>query len=137
MLNPSTADESIDDRTITRCIGFTSRWGYSGLIVINLCALRSTNPLGLRSAKDPIGPENDCHIQFALLAAGANDWPVIAAWGMHGSPSRVSAVASLANAVGVGMQCLGVTRSGQPRHPLYVPYRTQLRPWDQDQQAVV
>jgi hypothetical protein len=77
MLNPST-DEQTNDRTSTRCIGFISRWGHGGLVVINLYALRSTNPAGLWPATDPIGSENDRHIESALLTAQANDWPVVA-----------------------------------------------------------
>src|SRR5690554_6900188 len=59
MLNPSTADETADDPTIRRVKAFTRRLGYSGLTVVNLYAMRSTDPRGLWAAADPIGPDND------------------------------------------------------------------------------
>src|SRR4029078_1544091 len=58
-LNPSTADEASDDATVRRCIGFARDWGFGALAIANLFAFRSSNPLSLRCATDPIGPRND------------------------------------------------------------------------------
>lgn len=44
MLNPSTADETIDDPTIRRCRNFAIREGCGGLVVVNLFAYRATDP---------------------------------------------------------------------------------------------
>ena len=116
MLNPSTADADIDDPTIRRCIGFTKSWGYGSLAVVNLYAFRSTDPKGLRSAADAIGPENDEHIakwaERSMLA--------VAAWGAHGGPTRAGSVARIVRAAGRDLMCLGITKSLAPRHPLYV-----------------
>jgi hypothetical protein len=116
MLNPSTADERRDDPTIRRCIGFARRWGFGGAEVVNLFALRATDPRELRTVRDPVGPENDRHIRRAIARAAL----VVLAWGTHG------AVAQRARAVGLVAsprrpRCLGWTRSGEPRHPLYLP----------------
>src|SRR5262245_40940750 len=54
MLNPSRAHERSDDPTIRRCIGFAKGWGYAGLIVGNLFALRATDPTMLLAARDPV-----------------------------------------------------------------------------------
>ena len=49
----------------------------------------------------------------------------MAAWGTHAHPDRAAAVLKLLGHHTVW--CLGQTRSGQPRHPLYVPARTPLQ----------
>ena len=45
-LNPSTADETLDDPTIRRCIGFAKAWGAGGMYMLNLFGWRSTDPAG-------------------------------------------------------------------------------------------
>lgn len=130
MLNPSTADDYVDDPTIRRCIAFSGRWGLSGLDVVNLYALRSTNPRALlESPIDSVGPQNDTSVRAHLAAAATAGWPVVAAWGQHARRDRVEAVTAMAAVAGVLLQCLGTTLTGQPRHPLYVPGSTRLRPW--------
>jgi hypothetical protein len=122
MLNPSTADATEDDPTIRRCIRFSKDWGYAGLVVVNLFALRATNPQELQIAADPIGPQNDQSIFYASTNTG----PVIAAWGAHKMAEQraKNVLNSLASSVEV--KCLGVTKSGAPRHPLYVKADTIL-----------
>jgi len=62
-LNPSTADETKDDPTIRRCINYAKRWGYSGLCMTNLFALRATKPAVMKANPGPVGRENDYQIQ--------------------------------------------------------------------------
>lgn len=130
MLNPSTADASEDDPTIRRCIGFAKREGCGGLDVVNLLAFRSTDPQGLRLALDPYGPENPTHVRDAFRRSQG---PVIAAWGSHPLARRpvdmAAWVAEIAEEEGKAMLCLGVTRDGSPRHPLYLRADAPLRPW--------
>ncbi len=112
MLNPSTADANVDDPTIRRCIGFARRWGFGSLRVVNLYAFRATNPAEIKIAPDPIGPLNDDY----LLSAAASSHLVIAAWGGFAGKERVAAVCKKLGE----LKCLGLTQSGEPRHPLYV-----------------
>lgn len=115
MLNPSTADAAQDDPTIRRCIGFARRWGFGGVEVVNLFAWRATLPRELAKARDPVGPHNDRAISLAVARSRA----VIAAWGVHGAlGDRDAQVAQLLAAT--RLRCLGLTRDGAPRHPLYV-----------------
>lgn len=125
-LNPSTADETIDDPTIRRCIDFARRWGFARLKMLNLYAFRATDPKVMLAADDPIGPENDCTI--AKVVGGSN--LVVVAWGANAEAERVEAVLELV----AYPRCLGVTKSGAPRHPLYIKasttpqaYRTPAR----------
>jgi hypothetical protein len=122
MLNPSTADAVRNDPTVTRCIGFARRWGFRRLLVTNLFALRSPVPRALRAAGDPVGPENDAYILRAARRADR----VLCAWGTHG-PLRNREAEVLALLRDVPLEHLGLTRSGQPRHPLYLPATTAPR----------
>lgn len=117
LLNPSTANAHVDDPTIRRCIGFARSWGYSGVEVVNLFAYRTPSPSALRSVADPIGPDNDTHI----LAVAAEAEAIVLSWGNHGAYlSRAQAVLPLLSACG-NLYTFGLTASGQPRHPLYLP----------------
>jgi hypothetical protein len=122
MLNPSTADAFQDDPTIRRCIGFARAWGYGGLHVVNLYSFRTPSPAYLKKAPRPNGPDNDAHLHQAAAAATR----VVAAWGNHGDRMRVADVLAQLRAATGQVMCLGMTRTGAPRHPLYVPAATQL-----------
>ncbi len=119
MLNPSTADATVDDPTIRRCIGFARRQNFGGIRVVNLYAWRATDPRELRRAIDPVGPDNDEHLREALIVAREQKVPVVAAWGTHADAYRVRAVRRLAGE-DYPWQSLGVTKDGHPKHPLYV-----------------
>jgi len=112
MLNPSTADATVDDPTIRRCIRFARDWGYASLEVVNLYAYRATNPSVMFAADDPIGPDNDTHI----IAAVARSNLMVAAWGARAKPERVAAVRKLLYR---DVHCLGLTNGKQPKHPLF------------------
>jgi hypothetical protein len=120
MLNPSKATAEVDDPTIRRCIGFAKSWCCTELIVVNLFALRATDPKELLTHPSPVGPENDDHI----LRAAAETKPggmIVAAWGTHGELyGRDAAVRVLLEQAGYEIFCLGTTKGGFPRHPLYV-----------------
>jgi hypothetical protein len=119
-LNPSTADETEDDPTIRRCIGFAKDWGYSALYMLNLFGVRATNPKGIH-VFDPIGPQNDAILLDFCRTAGIR----VAAWGIHGTYlGRDQTVTAALTRAGITLSCLGRTRGGQPRHPLYLPKNT-------------
>ena len=122
LLNPSTADEAILDPTIRRCVRFSREWGYTGLEVVNLFALRATDPATLRFADDPVGPGND----EAIAAALGDCRAAVAGWGAHPlAAPRAAVVRDMARAFRTPLFCLGVTKSGQPRHPLYLRAETR------------
>jgi hypothetical protein len=125
MLNPSTADASQDDPTIRRCCSFARAWGCNGILVANLYALRSTDPAALWEHADPVGPLNDYWLGRTVARAAE----VVCAWGANAQPSRYREVAAMLVVHGVRLKCLGVTKSGAPRHPLYVPASQPLVDW--------
>lgn len=131
MLNPSTADGDQDDPTIRRCVGLSKSWGFSGIRVVNLFAYRATNPKvireGLKTGLDVVGPAN--REKICLVASGAN--MVIAAWGSHGAISerRWDTIKDL-HTFGISLMCVGLTKFGHPKHPLYVPGTVQLIPYN-------
>ena len=125
MLNPSTADEFKNDPTVERCCRRARMWGFDRLDVVNIFALRSTDPKGLYQCADPVGQANDAAI---LQAAQAADMTV-AAWGNHGQlGGRGEAVMNLLQQAGVELHVLKLSKAGQPVHPLYQPYSAQAVP---------
>ena len=128
MLNPGTADESHNDPTIRRCIGFAQRWNFGVMEVTNLFAFRTPYVVELRAAREPIGPDNDDWIRRALVAADK----VILAWGNHGTYlERSSKVTRMVSDVVQPYQ-LGVNKTGEPTHPLYLPATTVPTPMHTD-----
>ena len=119
MLNPSVADANLDDPTIRRCMGYTARWGYGGIIVVNLFALRATDPNDLHDSIDPIGTGNRQYIKRANAEASLT----IAAWGDHGKYlGRDKIVMEMLTKP----HYLTLTKNGSPRHPLRL--RNELQP---------
>ena len=136
MLNPSTADADVDDPTIRRCIGFARREGMAELRVVNLWPFRSPNTAALhewinggklrgamvvngRHIEDELGA---CDQVVVAWGADKSSWPnsysferVCDRLGLMDDPRRV--------------RCLGTTKRGQPRHPLYVKADTTLQNW--------
>lgn len=128
MLNPSTADARTDDATIRKCRGFTQRWGHDAFTVINLYAFRARDPKRMLAAADPVGPENDRHIIEAIREPAR----MVLAWGANAQRVRVERVIHLLrHHCRLPRQCLGLTKGGEPWHPLMVPYETPLMEYPQ------
>lgn len=116
MLNPNTADAECDDPTIRRCIRFAQSWGCGSVEIVNLFAYRTPDPCALLHAADPTGPDNDHYLIQAIDRAHT----IVVAWGTHGSLlDRNRFVLDLLAAREQAF-CLGLTKNGHPRHPLYV-----------------
>lgn len=118
MLNPSTADHENDDPTIKRCIRFAVERGYGGIIVVNLMAYRATDPNKLPVlAYRAIGSRN---AEFIIESCKGRD--VVVAWGAHrrATVDIVRETHALLREHAATVYCLGRTKDGSPRHPLYV-----------------
>ena len=112
-LNPSTADEQKNDPTVRRCINYAKAWGYGGLYMLNAYGYRATLPADMKRATDPVGPDNN----HWLAHYAKRSQLIVAAWGAHCSPERQAEVYRL---LGGTVYCLGTTKAGNPRHPLYL-----------------
>lgn len=135
MLNPSTADATVDDPTIRKCVAFASHWGFSVLEVANLFAWRSTEPEGLIGIADPVGPKNDDAIVLALARANR----VVLAWGSHHkvrgliAPRERVVRALIVDAfllrghLAFELGSLGSNADKSPKHPLFLSVKKT--PW--------
>lgn len=118
-LNPSTADESNNDPTVTRCMNYAAVHEYGGLYVCNLFPLMSTDPKALYKV-DPYSKHNE-GIVLTIRQELVDD--CIVAWGNHGMiGGHGIRMANLLSPV----KCFGVNKSGMPKHPLYLPKSTPL-----------
>ncbi len=129
--NPSTADAEEDDATIRRLRGFTTRWGLAGFTIVNACAYRATDSKELLRVADPVGPENITHIIRELDAMQCSVDPyVIPMWG-GALPKKLLPHAWVILDVllgrGIRVSTFGLTKDGQPKHPLMLPYETKLQ----------
>lgn len=126
-LNPSQADGERDDPTLRRLRGLATRWGHGRLLVMNLFARVNRDPALLRRVIDPVGEETDRWLVTALawMAQQRREPPgppprVWVGWGERGGLyGREGEVVDLLQNWGVDVVCVGLTRQGQPRHPLY------------------
>lgn len=125
-LNPSTADETQDDPTVRRCIGYAHRWGFGGLEMLNLFGYRATNPRELRDCSMLHehyinGPSNSSVLYQTAERVIATGGAVLCAWGNWGLlNNRWAEVGDGLTAYEIPAACLGLTAAGQPRHPLYL-----------------
>ena len=128
MLNPGTADETHNDPTIRRCIGFSERWDYGILEVANLFAFRTSYVKELRGAQEPVGTENDYWLLEALQRADK----LVLAWGNHGAfRGRSDEIRRMALKHAKPFH-LGLNKTGEPKHPLYLPSSTMPLPLKAD-----
>ena len=140
-LNPSNANSFKNDRTLIRIINFCSRWNYKNIYIINLFGLISKSPLQLSKSKDPIGNNNDlitlATLQFWRKNINCDLW---LGWGDKGQLNgrdrevlgiikNLSNLKSSENNYPKRILSLGLSKKGNPLHPLYMPNESFLRPF--------
>ncbi len=123
--NPSTADATHNDPTITREIAFTKAFGCNAYVKCNVFDYRTTNPQGLvQSGVIPVSDKN-CQI---IRGFARRAHMIIMCYGIvpkslaHMPDTLVAQLRS----DGHRLSCLGRTLFGHPRHPLYLKADTQL-----------
>jgi len=127
-VNPSTADEIENDRTVSRCIAFARDWGFTGMVMLNCFGYRNKDPEIMFAEDEPVGPENN-----EALGYFVNTLPrIVAAWGNAGlHRGRSTEVRSILRGRDSVFH-LGMTEAGEPKHPLYLSRATEPELWTID-----
>jgi hypothetical protein len=126
-LNPSTADASFNDPTIGREMEFSMALDCDALVKCNIADYRATQPQSLITP----GVEPCSRINLPMIRDIAKYADrIVVGWG---SMDKVRSLTHLAVSVesalradGHQLWCLGLTKNGSPRHPLYVLGGTPL-----------
>lgn len=126
-VNPSTAGDEDEDATTRKWHGFTQRLGFGQYIVGNVFGFRATDVRALARVDDPFGPDN----AGSLLKIIEDADVLIPCWGDRAKlPSSLrsypTALMDLLRASGKPLFALGLTKAGDPRHPLMLGYATAL-----------
>lgn len=133
-INPSTADEQIDDQTVKKWIGFTKRNDGRQFLVGNVFAYRATDVNQIKKASDPVGESNQQYIEAVIASSDI----LVPCWGRRTKiPAELrgyldSFMEMLLHS-GKPVMCFGKTKSGDPMHPQMLGYDTSLELWDVQQ----
>jgi hypothetical protein len=107
------------DPTSANCEAIARRDGYAGVTMLNLWALRSTDPRELRDHPDPIGPgwaeafdESVRDVDFVVGAWGTAPFGA----GTRVARGRIAEVVDHLVELGSEVRCVGQTADGEPRH---------------------
>lgn len=123
MLNPSTADASNDDKTINKCINYAEKLDCGSIEVVNLFSWRSRHKSEIR-ANESIGKDNDTYI----VNCAQNSDIIICAWGNEGKyKNRSNEIKTLLKSKYYKLNCLKLSKKGEPRHPLYLKKEISLQ----------
>ncbi len=113
-LNPSTANATQTDPTITNLTAMLKLLGYGGFYMTNLFAWISSKPSNLLTCEDSLG-DNDAKLKE--VAAMCSE--VIFCWGaFKEAEERIKQVVPRFP----DAKCFGFTKSGRPFHPLALMY---------------
>jgi len=98
-------------RITTRLSGVVSTSPETGV--------RATHPDGLDGVHEPVGRGNNLCLKMMARRCAK----VVYAWGDHGQ--YMGRGCQVVDMLGPGW-CFGINKTGEPRHPLYLPRNAQL-----------
>ena len=116
MLNPSYADDELDDPTIRRLIFFSKKFKFGGFYVTNLFTQITPYPKELNM--DNNSKKKNLKIISELIKKSDL---IVYAWG-----NLVSEPLQLRKLIESPL-CFGINKNGTPRHPLYLRSDTKLQ----------
>lgn len=123
-MNPSVAEANVDDPTIRREMAFTKAMMIDIYVKCNVMDYRATDPKALLSVQPRSDQNLDCIVGLAKKADR-----VIAAWGALPKQLRRYADDVVTALNGISLHCMGKTKDGSPRHPLYLPATARMEAW--------
>lgn len=135
LLNPSDADGKRDDPTTLRMIGWSYRWGFGSMIVVNAYPFASSTTPALRAWRKTVNWEHyDSPLNRNLrvisnLVSSPEVTKIVAAWGNGvddddfeeircGVRKTVNDTEFGDIGIEIDWHCIGKTKSGAPMHPL-------------------
>lgn len=140
MLNPSTADASKNDPTLTRIIDFSQRFGFGSLTVVNLYPFRSSSPKECKAWAKDWDKRQAWEVRDALMfnLNYVNHYAnlaskVVLAWGAGANFDMEWPDLVIDEIESDQLYCLGETMHGHPKHPLYLNGETELMQWKSTQ----
>ena len=137
MLNPSKADETRDDPTIRKCCGFAKRWGFGWMHAVNLSPLMATRPADLAACLPEPACVQDRNKRVIMETVSISDL-IVAAYGnagrlllvkVEGAQNRIPEVVWPLWDADRYVYCLGLTKLGEPRHPVRAGYDIEPLPF--------
>lgn len=118
-LNPSTANATMNDPTITKLLTILDNNKFGGLYMTNLFGLISPYPEDLRSCPDPV-KDNDVWLDRTAHLCVYK----IFCWGnFKQAEYRAKAIKNRFP----GAFCFGKNSNGSPKHPLYLKSNTLIQ----------
>lgn len=138
-INPSTATPQKSDSTVKRIQMITSKHGYDSYIILNLCAQRAKNPDNMLNEQNQISHKENLNIITYLLNLYSHNSDILFAYGdlIETRPYLKKNLCEIINIIktssyGGNCYCLGKTKSGNARHPLYQKTDTPFVPFSLD-----
>lgn len=128
--NPSQADEKKDDASIRVGLGFAWRWGDGGILVINVGDIVETDSTKL--PEDPNARLGPLHWEYVVAALsgqyGMLRMGVMCGWGDIGDGPIAEQTVAMLRRRDFRPMALGVTKNGNPGHPLRKSSDLELEP---------
>ena len=97
---------------------------YGGFVVVNVWALRATDPKDLHTRRQAFEAANILHVRETVKGR-----TVVVAWGANIYNGLALRAVLIALERARGVFCLGSTKHGHPRHPLMLRQNTPLVEW--------
>lgn len=127
-LNPSTANETQPDNTITKVKKIAAHNGFGGFYMMNLFGLVSSKPEALDTHLNPIGDNKEWLYKIRHKCT-----KVVIAWGNFKQAEKAVSL-GIADVLKVAspypIYCLAQNKNGSPKHPLYCRDETIIKEFD-------